>query len=344
MENKRNIQLDTIRIVAAFLVIVNHTVSLVFESQSQPDAFWFVSVATFFFSKVAVPLFLMISGYLLLNRIDDWKYNLKRILRIIIVLAICSFAYSSINNLYPLSNFSMSEILKDALSFYNRQPSRALWYLYAYLGILVMLPFLQKLVLQMNRKDFHIFFLISGIFISTLPVLKHYFEQISIEYHFAIPLFHSYIGYLFIGNYFRKFKLDYSRKNKTIMISILLASVLFNTLATYFEFIKNQKDYLFFDNITLIPIVIESIALFYLIINTNVPAKLINITSYIASCTFGIYLIGDLVIRVLQPVYEMSCEFINCFVANILFQIMSFSVGLIIIIPIRKIPLFKKLL
>ena len=59
--------LDILRIIACFLVIVNHTDSRVFLRTS-PSETWFLGLTYFFICKAAVPLFLMISGVLLLRK------------------------------------------------------------------------------------------------------------------------------------------------------------------------------------------------------------------------------------------------------------------------------------
>lgn len=65
--------LDLLRIIACFLVIVNHTNSVIFLGSSPDSLDWYVSLTYFFISKIAVPIFFMISGYLLLKKEDNYK-------------------------------------------------------------------------------------------------------------------------------------------------------------------------------------------------------------------------------------------------------------------------------
>lgn len=67
--SSRQVHIEFLRIVAAFLVIVNHTNSRIFLARA-PSATWFASVTYFFICKIAVPLFLMIMGALLLEKHD----------------------------------------------------------------------------------------------------------------------------------------------------------------------------------------------------------------------------------------------------------------------------------
>lgn len=68
----RKVYLDFLRILACFLVIVNHTNSDIFLNSSIGIT-WFVSITYFFICKIAVPLFVMISGAVLLGKKDSYK-------------------------------------------------------------------------------------------------------------------------------------------------------------------------------------------------------------------------------------------------------------------------------
>ena len=137
----RKLNWDILRIIACFLVIVNHTNSDVFLSMA-PSLTWFASLTYFFLCKMAVPLFVMISGALLLKKEEDYKtFFVKRILKVGIVILLFSFVYYVIDVLKTGDAFSMmsfgAHIYKDAIT-------NAYWYLYLYLGLLIMLPLLQK--------------------------------------------------------------------------------------------------------------------------------------------------------------------------------------------------------
>ena len=131
MERKRTYFLDLLRIIACFLVIVNHTNSTIFRESTPDSRRWFLSLAYFFVSKIAVPLFFMISGYLLLNKTDSWKKALGRVLRIGVVLIGCAVIYSAYNNLFVRDAFVWKNFLADIVLVPQRVPSNALWYLYA---------------------------------------------------------------------------------------------------------------------------------------------------------------------------------------------------------------------
>ena len=77
VEKERICYIDLLRIIACFFVIVNHTNSQIFQNRA-PTLTWFVSLTYFFFSKAAVPVFIMISGYTMLSRQETHEKAFSR--------------------------------------------------------------------------------------------------------------------------------------------------------------------------------------------------------------------------------------------------------------------------
>ena len=83
--------LDFLRILAAFLVIVNHTNSYVFKALTPADSQWHWSILWYYVSKTAVPIFIMISGACLLGKRDSYAKMGRRILRTVLALVLASY-------------------------------------------------------------------------------------------------------------------------------------------------------------------------------------------------------------------------------------------------------------
>ncbi len=337
--------LDFLRIIACFLVIVNHTNSEIFLSQQTPCPLWFLSITYFFVSKIAVPIFFMISGYLLLGKEDSWKRVWQRILRMVIVLVVCAVLYEFYNGLYLYPGTPISQILLNILKVVGRKPSTAFWYIYAYVGILLMLPFLQKMARAMSKKDYWIFFGVTGLFTGVWPILQHYIPKAALPADFYIPLFSGYVCMLMIGQYFARFGVKKSAGRFWIAAGLFLLGLALNVGATYMEFLKNAAGYLFYDKIVYLPILLESVSVFYMATYIKCSPKVASVVSYIGACTFGIYLISDMVISFTKPlIYQGLCRFIHCFPAVVLFELIVFAIGFLLTALLRWIPGIKKYL
>lgn len=340
--------LDLLRIFACFFVIVNHTGSELFLERTPADPLWFVGISYFFIATTAVPVFLMISGYLLLGRNDSWKTTFRRIFRILCTLLGCAVLYSVYNVLRsdaagsPVSTAIL--IVKEITKVYLRSPSNALWYLYTYLGILIMLPFLQKMAAAMQQRDYHFFFLFTGIFICTAPILQHYSSYLSLHPKFELPLFSGFVSMLFIGQYFARFGFPRTKKCFAAAICLLVITVFINVVATYLEYQKDPTEYLFFEDVTLLPITLGSACIFYLFSFVSLPGRVSAVISEIGACTFGIYLLSDLLIDLTWPVCRMAHSSAFPFFAVLAYEADLFLLGLLIAKILRKTPFINRIL
>ncbi len=144
--SRREGWLDALRVLAAFGVIVNHTNSKVFQALMPQDAQWWLSVGWYYVSKMAVPLFVMVSGACLLPRRDSPRRVLGRMARILGALLLFSYAYYLYDawvywGLWP----RMADLGTFLRLVWTQQITDSFWYLTFYLALLAMLPFLQRL-------------------------------------------------------------------------------------------------------------------------------------------------------------------------------------------------------
>ena len=340
---KQIVWIDFLRMVACFLVIVNHTNSRIFV-ETTPSFEWFISLTYFFVSKVAVPIFLMISGYLLLDKEDSYRKMLSRLGKtlgaLVLFSAIYYYYYIRLGKSIPhsISGFLLA-IVKEPIS-------GSFWYLYMYMGMLIMLPFLQKLVKNMKKNDFHIFFAISFVVYGGWPIVVHYIPEMKLTEEFDIPLLGSYICILLLG-YYIKLYCNTAKKLKTISAIIFMIAITFNVVVTFLEYTyvsQAKEKYLFLDDRTFLPIVLAAACLFYCVRDITFSNKLGNIISTIGPCSFGIYLLSDLLISNFQFVFEFFDRYIPSLLAVLIQEIWIFGVGFLITYLLRKTPGIRKIL
>lgn len=346
--NSRIIYYDIARIIACFLVIVNHTNSSIFI-YNNISALWFVSLTYFYLSKIAVPIFIMISGSLILSKQDTYPTLIKRILRIVFALIIFSYIYYA-NSV----NFNITELIniKKFLILIIHQPvTNAFWYLYLYISLLIMSPFIQRMVSNFSKKDFKYFFILGFVLFGIYPIINHYNKEIYYSGHMIFPLFHAYIVYFIFGYYFNTIKM--SKKYFNISIILFILSIILLVLLTYNEYIKQKGaigvvTYLWFDNLQIITVMIESISAMYIIKYMSCNIKFnINITTLISRVgkyTFGIYLLSDFFIFKTGIIYDFLRQYINPIFAVFIWEILIFIFGLIITYFLYKISVFRKIL
>ena len=338
----RLIFIEFLRIIACFLVIVNHTNSRIFLGTT-PSVLWGTSLAYFYISKIAVPLFIMITGYTMLDRQDSYKKIFYKLFKMIGILVGFSLVYYTYDCVYEnIGQFNLIQFF----SFIVHGPiTNAYWYLYLYIGIIFMMPFLQKLVSSLEKKDYHFYFLVSGVFCGVWPIVVHYFPFLNYTDYFMIPVYNSYIFMLLLGAYLKKYYI-YSLKWRNICIIAFITICMLNVGLTYNEYIKNDGvKYLFFDDRTLLPIIAASFCVFYIVRTLNFSAKISKIAVVFGNLTFGIYLCSDFIIHRLDNLYyTLVSNGLYPMIAMVIFQIIIFIIGTIVTFIIKKIPILKKLI
>lgn len=334
--------IEVLRIIACFLVIVNHTNSEIFL-YSAPSLKWNLSLTYFFISKMAVPIFVMISGYTMLGKQDDYKKSMKRVIRMVITLVLFSvvvYTYQCMNGGYAV--FSIVECLKMMIQY---PLTVAYWYLYMYIGLLIMMPFLQKLVSLLSKRDCEIFIVISLVVNGICPILEHVWPNVAYTRLVDLAVFDSYIAMLMLGHYMKKY-VTFSKKKVAAAVVVFVISLLFNVIMTKREYaLYGPANFLFFDNIAFLPIMLEAISFFYIVMNIPWGEKLGKVIKVVGGCTFGIYLLSDIFIDKFHAVYVGLCDRgMYPIFAVILFEVFVFMLGFVVTYVLKKIPLIKKLL
>ena len=165
------VHLDILRVLAIYLVVFNHTGERGFMlfANNTDSLGYFPYMVYSILCKIAVPIFFMISGALLLPKDESLKQLFsKRIFRMIVVLVLISVPYY-----FWLHRTQGISVVRFFTYIYGHSASTSLWYLYSYIGLLLMLPFLRSMVKCMKQQDYIYLFLGYVVFTGALPCLEY---------------------------------------------------------------------------------------------------------------------------------------------------------------------------
>ena len=197
--SERKYHLEAARILAMPLVMFNHSPAyLAFQTTEGADHV--LSLCLSIVCKAAVPLFLMISGALLLGKEESLpRIFRKRVSRIAIVLVLVSFLYYLKLVARGEALFSVSGFVKGILT---RPVFLPYWYLYMYLGFLGMLPFMRAVAMHMTKDLFLYLLALWFVFGVVLQVVGHttgwwYSGYFDLHVLFADVVFYPLAGYGF---------------------------------------------------------------------------------------------------------------------------------------------------
>ena len=366
--------LDAFRVMSCAFVIILHCNSKVLIQLEAYSAAWYVSLAVFYVTKIAVPGFLMISGYNLLHRQDSWQTALKRACRIFLVLIVGSLLYftwrygisTDFDGQFALisgasgeyrAGYAASAIIKLLYDFFTKfvaafwsdSITDAFWYLYMYLGLMLTMPFLQKLAGNMERRDYHVFFFMSLIFTGIIPAVAEFIPALALPESFALPLIQSYWGcvvYLLIGNYFYLYGFPEFLEGsggKWIPIFGFLTGVTLNILLSAMEYrITAGESLLGMSEITYFPLMLESVTAFILVLKINYKSEISKLIGLVAPQTFGIYLISDFICAQTHYIYYYLCPYMNRLAAVAIQDIVALTAAFGVMWLIRRVSWVRK--
>ncbi len=347
---KRLVHLDILRLLAIFLVIFNHTGNqgyMLFANEiGSPLCFLYMAASIF--CKIAVPLFFMISGALLLPKEETLKQLFtKRILRMLIVLMLVSVPYYFwLHRSYGTGALSFLKYV------YSNSATTALWYLYSYIALLLVMPFLRSMVKNMKQKDF--VYLIIGyvVFVGVLPSLEYLLCSGGITLHEDLsPVFFisQNVFYALVGYYIEHIldKKNYNKKNVCLGIALSIIAIAITCFITYHQIktldaVSGDQAERFFNCFICIP----TITVYFIVKNTGAKinkASVQKVISILGSAVFGVYLIEKFLRSIVSRIYYLTCPFVGSLIASWIWCLATLCLGLIVVVPLKHIPVVKKI-
>ena len=360
----RILWLEALRIIAAFLVIVNHTNSDVFQASHPGELTWHLSILWYYVSKLAVPVYVMISGALMLSRQDSWKKILSRVLRVVVALLCASYVYflydAWVNwGLWPRA-FRLDILLGQIV---RMEITDGFWYLYFYLAILVTLPLWQWLHRRMTQQQRLMLIALSFAFGAVLPLIGHYVPRFSLLENPLLPYIPlGYLGLLFAGD--QVLNHLSLRKHTGLLAAIGFGTALLAAwLLTWLEYsrVAPGEKYWFMDHrmIPALPVIVEAIAAMVLARCIGERSKAKNpenapndrpsfpaeVIAQLGGCAFGIYLAQDLLIAETEKrLFLPLCAQLPPMAAVLVWEMIVFGIALVAIWLIRRIPFIRLIL
>lgn len=344
--NKKSLNIEFIRIFAIFMTIAIHVSNLYISSFSKvSDGYFLTSVIFNSLSRICVPLFFMISGALSIPKEFSLKKYCNRILRFVFVLMIWSFIYYIQKNGFEFKNISI--IFVNSI-FNANMTSRHLWYMYAFIGINIALPFIQNMCKNLNRQQENLFLtlwiILSGISVIIIPFAKA-ITKTNINFSYPIPMINAtyYLGYFISGHIIYK-RFNNASFDKTKNIICIITFVLSTAITAFFTYYISIKTNKLFDSMLWyksIFIILATFSIFLLFIS-NKGAFKNSIIPKLSTHSFGIYLIHIVFLNIIKGHFTVI-EY-NPIVTIPVATLIIYIASLVSCIILSKIPYINKIL
>ncbi|MEG1586872.1 MAG: acyltransferase [Bacteroidales bacterium] len=322
--NQRVAFIDYIRVIACFLVILVHSSESFYAADSsglagnmsmlanESNRFW-VAFYDGFLARICVPLFMIISAFLLVpmrKGASMTSFYKSRFSRILPPMIIFMLAYSFLPLLWD--GMSWEQSIRDFKLLPWNFPSMAghLWFMYPLISLYLIIPVVSPWLERSKAKEELIFI---GLFIVScfIPWIQRFiapeiwgecfWNKFSMLWYFS-----GYLGYLVLAHYIR-FHLNWTQKKRLIVGSVCLLS---GALFTGWSFWQQGVPGVSIDTPTLewawefcTPNVLCATFGAFILFTCIKQAKTPKIIASISEMSFGIYLMHMFFLSNIAPLF-----------------------------------------
>lgn len=338
---KNDNSINFMRILAAFAVVVIHVSSYYIKSNlAINNQSWVLGNIFNSFSRWSVPVFIMISGALLINEKSFQHTTLfykKRIKRILIPLVFWSVIFTVFNK-YITNFFSVKDIVARLFigeTYYH------LWYLFLLVGLYAVTPVVSLVYANFSKRERII--LIIAIFIAGAinSMWIRFFGQ---NQQFFAFKFLPYLGYFMIGKELFTSKLPFNKYS--YLLGWFVSSVLIAIMTGLLKYLNFPVTTLFYDYLNPL-VVVQSISLYVFIMKFMADKKLSErfkkALMLVNSLTFGIYIIHPIFIELLIKNKEHWLTSENSLFVIPTFTVVVFLLSGMVTYIFLKTPYLRKL-
>ncbi len=346
--NKQDVLwVDAIKIIATFSVVWLHSAApLLYKYNELSGADWWAGNVYDSMVRMCVPLFFMLSGYLLLGKKEGLlNFYIKRVRKVLLPLVVWSVFYILWERYYQggesISFRSIYSLILSPAYFH-------LWFLYAIIGLYLFVPILRVFVQYSNKGLQYYFVALWFIAVSVIPFLE---VITSVDSMIDLKMISGFVGYLVIGYLLGNVEVS----NKCFILSSLLflVTVVFTAVGTYYLTVRNGGvfvEYLYSyrsPNVILMSIT-SFIMLKYIFygsrfLETSMLKKVIGLLS---SASLGIYFIHAAILYVLHDGslgFQLSAFSGRAIYAVPLTAIIVFIFSFVIINLLQRIPVVQRI-
>ncbi|MGD6933079.1 MAG: acyltransferase [Candidatus Bathyarchaeia archaeon] len=341
-----------IRTFAIVLVVLLHASIEPIPAIVTPDSsavlvqWWSVNLYDSF-ARPCVPLFVMLSGALLLqpSKADEplrvfFKKRVSRIALPFLFWMGAYFAWDIFVNQQPLTTQTLVEGLLGG-------PYIHFWFFYMLIGLYLVTPLVRVFIAHASRRLLRYFFVLWLTGVSVVPLLN---LLVGHNLNNNVFLITGYIGYFLLGLYL----LD-THVNRKVLVACVLAGFAWTALGTYWitATVGGSLQFFFYDYFSL-GVILSSVALFLLLISVNYRKikikhpKLDRLIHYVSINSLAIYLFHFMVLETLENGYlwgfKISMATLSPIIEIPLLAGVTLVICLLVLYPLRKIPYLNRLI
>lgn len=356
---KTNLGLSYCRALATIAIIILHTgfiLSTNFQFQIKENIVLRILVNC---SMWAVPIFLMVTGALLLD--ENKKLTLNKLIkkyikRILLSIVIFVAIYQIVDIILDEKQINFNQLLIYLENLYTGKTYSPMWYLYMLIGLYLMMPMYRAFIKECDDKEIKFILFIYLVFISIIPIIGIF----KFKSGFYIHELTIYPFYLFVGYSLHKgiIKINFKKGLLLFLISTIIICIL-----TYHRWKNNYNNLEVFWGYSSPIVIAQSIGMFSIIMGINKSLNWKNkenkikyynrnekffskVLLKIDDKSFGIYLIHIIIIRIFisSPTIKNLISNVSVYYILPVLVIINLFLSYLIVKIIKNFPIFKSIL
>jgi surface polysaccharide O-acyltransferase-like enzyme len=343
---------DLTRTLGIILVIMLHASNEALQNQSLPASYWWTGAVYKTLSLSCVPLFVMLSGALLLqpSKLNEpiRVFLKKRASRIGFAFTFWTaiyIAWGFYTTQHPITVVDVGQsVLKSLMTgaYYH------FWFIYLIAGLYLITPIIRVIVSNANsRIVLRYLILLWFVGVAVLPIIQLVSGLVVNSTLFAVG---GWVGYYILGTYLQKMKL-----RSSILYTLLGLTFVWTLAGVWlmsYPLSSMGQNYFFFDYLSANAI-IGSVALFMILLKSGYDwpgsshTVLKNVVQAISRNTLPIYLFHIIILESFQRGFfgfTLNATTLNPIVEIPVITASTLFVTLGLVLLMRRVPVLEKLI
>lgn len=307
-KKKRIVSIDLIRTIAMLLVILTHATEASYDFWSDylfnaPLHIDIMGLGMHTLGRIGVPLFLFLSGYLLLDREYDtektlifWKKNLLSLLITTELWIVIYYIYACV--IYN-SKFRISVLIEEMIFFRNPKINH-LWYMGTIMGIYLFIPLIANVLKQYHKFEISLVFGIASIYVIGLPTINAVAKvvgrgsgigQLNVNFVGDWSGIMLILGWMIKKGYFERVK-------KSILVAGAILSYISMVVMELYAYRHAVRYTVWYDSCFLL---VSALCVMLLLIKVEI-RKIKNVIIWLSYSSFAVYLIHNFFLVMISKV------------------------------------------
>ncbi|EFJ5916869.1 TPA: acyltransferase [Escherichia coli] len=322
--------IDIIKTIAIFLVLITHAHELAYiESIS-------IKSILYSFDRIGVPLFLMVSGILIIDKAKDKGLRVfkdKRLYQFIAIFIIYCILTNAVYYHFAKGHDWVSSLMiaakyNNLINYGRNEHAVHLWYMYLFITIYVLSPFIGKMTSSCSDKELLAFIIIC----LALNQASKSYDTLMQQGTLLNTLFKDFTGGCLVFFIFGYWYVRANKKETKHIINMTIATFIFIAVITCKSLYEIKSRKLIWDlnwYTSSITIALSGMAFFVILFELTKNSHPRKEITLISSLSFGVYLTHYII------VLAVSLKF-----RNYLLQIESYErIALLLFVSLLSFPL-----